>query len=511
MSGSQPLDALARAHGVAHVQVGGSAVALLEACEPDIVLNAIVGFAGVEATLWALEHGVTLALANKESLVAAGELAVAAHRRGGGLLLPVDSEHSALFQCLEGRAPETVEALVLTASGGPFRGRSTHELANVTIADALAHPTWSMGRKITVDSATLANKGLELIEAHWLFGVPYEQHRGRRAPGVDRSFARSLPRRRAPRPPRQPRHARPDLVRARLPRSAGRRRPRRSTSRRGSTSGSRRSTARRSRCCRSRALPESAAGRPRARTTRRTRSPSRRSSTGGSGSWRSPRRSPALSTRSTASPARDLDGSRRSRRRGAPRSPSGGSCPHDDLHLHRRARVPDLHPRARALLGVARAQDAAAEVLHRLSPGHRQANAEGHRVRHRDDPARRLREDPRACTGRRRATSTRSLGRAVEEAPGLGEPADRLRRALAIGDHDAARAALAAFADARCRARELSEPGRARGREGRHRPRRRPRPRCLLAGGDLEARARHLRRARRRTSSSRSCSSPGST
>ena len=174
MSGSQPLDVLARAHSVSHAQVGGSAVALLEACEPDIVLNAVVGFAGVEATIWALEHGVTLALANKESLVAAGELAVAAHRRGGGLLLPVDSEHSALFQCLEGRAPGTVDTLVLTASGGPFRGRSVEELAHVTVEDALAHPTWSMGRKITVDSATLANKGLELIEAHWLFGVAYE-------------------------------------------------------------------------------------------------------------------------------------------------------------------------------------------------------------------------------------------------------------------------------------------------------------------------------------------------
>ena len=174
MSGSRALDTLAGENGAAHVQVGGSAVTLLEACEPDIVLNAIVGFAGVEATLWALEHGVTLALANKESLVAAGELAVSAHRRGGGLLLPVDSEHSALFQCLEGRNPRTVEALVLTASGGPFRGRSSQELSAVTIDDALAHPTWSMGRKISVDSATLANKGLELIEAHWLFGVPYE-------------------------------------------------------------------------------------------------------------------------------------------------------------------------------------------------------------------------------------------------------------------------------------------------------------------------------------------------
>jgi len=175
MSGSGPLDALAAAHGVEHVQVGGSAAGLLEASEPDIVLNAIVGFAGVEATLWALERGVILALANKESLVAAGELALAAHRRGGGLLLPVDSEHSAIFQCLEGREPETVAELVLTASGGPFRGRSRAELEHVTVADALDHPTWAMGRKITVDSATLANKGLELIEAHWLFGIPYER------------------------------------------------------------------------------------------------------------------------------------------------------------------------------------------------------------------------------------------------------------------------------------------------------------------------------------------------
>ena len=175
MSGTRPLAELAAAHGVEHVQVGGSAAALLRAGEPDIVLNAIVGFAGVEATLWALERGITLALANKESLVAAGELALGAHRRGGGLLLPVDSEHSAIFQCLEGRDRDTVESIVLTASGGPFRGRSREELEHVTIEEALAHPTWSMGRKITVDSATLANKGLELIEAHWLFGIPYDR------------------------------------------------------------------------------------------------------------------------------------------------------------------------------------------------------------------------------------------------------------------------------------------------------------------------------------------------
>jgi 1-deoxy-D-xylulose-5-phosphate reductoisomerase len=174
-SGSTDLTELARDHGVAHVAVGGDMVAVLDAAEPDVVLNAIVGFAGVRATLWALEHGVTLALANKESLVAAGELALAAHERGGGLLLPVDSEHSALFQCLEGRRPETVDSLVLTASGGPFRGRTRDELRSVTVEDALAHPTWQMGPKITVDSATLANKGLELIEAHFLFGVPYDR------------------------------------------------------------------------------------------------------------------------------------------------------------------------------------------------------------------------------------------------------------------------------------------------------------------------------------------------
>jgi 1-deoxy-D-xylulose-5-phosphate reductoisomerase len=135
----------------------------------------MVGFAGLGATLWALEHGVTLALANKESLVAAGELAVDAWKRGGGLLLPVDSEHSAVYQCLEGRAAETVGSVGLTASGGPFRDRPLDELESVTVDDALAHPTWSMGPKITVDSATLANKGLEVIEAHFLFGLPYER------------------------------------------------------------------------------------------------------------------------------------------------------------------------------------------------------------------------------------------------------------------------------------------------------------------------------------------------
>ncbi|MHB8641289.1 MAG: 1-deoxy-D-xylulose-5-phosphate reductoisomerase [Gaiellaceae bacterium] len=164
-SGSTPIDGLAPL-----TQVGGDAAELLERAQPDVVLNAIVGFAGVRATLWALERGVTLALANKESLVAAGELATAF----GGRILPVDSEHSAAFQLLEGRAADQVRGLVLTASGGPFRGRARNELDDVTPEEALAHPTWTMGPKITIDSATLANKGLELIEAHFLFDLPYD-------------------------------------------------------------------------------------------------------------------------------------------------------------------------------------------------------------------------------------------------------------------------------------------------------------------------------------------------
>jgi 1-deoxy-D-xylulose-5-phosphate reductoisomerase len=174
-SGAQPLEELAATHDVERTQVGGDLTWLLEDAEPDVVLNAVVGFAGVGATLWALERGVTLALANKESLVAAGELALEAWRRGSGLLLPVDSEHSAIYQCLEGRPLETVDSLVLTASGGPFRNRPPEDLVSVTVEEALAHPTWSMGPKITIDSATLANKGLELIEAHFLFGLPYER------------------------------------------------------------------------------------------------------------------------------------------------------------------------------------------------------------------------------------------------------------------------------------------------------------------------------------------------
>src|SRR5436190_9784897 len=169
-SASTPVDGLAPL-----TQTGGDLTELLDRAEPDVVVNAVVGFAGLPVTIWALERGVDLALANKESLVAAGDLALAARERGGGRLLPVDSEHSAALQCLEGRLPEQVDSLVLTGSGGPFRGRTRDELEDVTPEDALAHPTWRMGPKITVDSATLANKGLELIEAHFLFGLPYER------------------------------------------------------------------------------------------------------------------------------------------------------------------------------------------------------------------------------------------------------------------------------------------------------------------------------------------------
>jgi 1-deoxy-D-xylulose-5-phosphate reductoisomerase len=139
----------------------------------DVVLNAITGSVGLRPTLAALEAGSTLALANKESLIVGGPLVTS--RAEPGQIVPVDSEHSALAQCLRGGRPEEVRRLLLTASGGPFRGRSRAGLAEVTVAEALAHPTWSMGPVVTINSATLVNKGLEVIEAHLLFGVPLER------------------------------------------------------------------------------------------------------------------------------------------------------------------------------------------------------------------------------------------------------------------------------------------------------------------------------------------------
>jgi 1-deoxy-D-xylulose-5-phosphate reductoisomerase len=141
----------------------------------DIVLNAVVGAAGLDATLAALGHGRRVALANKESLVMGGDLVRDAAKRGGGELVPVDSEHSAILQCIAGRPRTEVRRLVLTASGGPFRRWPREQLERATLADALQHPTWQMGRTITVDSATLANKALEVIEAHFLFDIPYER------------------------------------------------------------------------------------------------------------------------------------------------------------------------------------------------------------------------------------------------------------------------------------------------------------------------------------------------
>ncbi len=141
----------------------------------DVVVNAMVGAAGLEPTLRTLESGKRLALANKESLVAGGDLVMKAARAGDGELIPVDSEHSAILQCLEGYEMDQVARLVLTASGGPFRGRTSEELRDVGPSQALDHPTWSMGAKISIDSATLANKALEVIEAHYLYGIEYDR------------------------------------------------------------------------------------------------------------------------------------------------------------------------------------------------------------------------------------------------------------------------------------------------------------------------------------------------
>ena len=159
-------------------RVGRGAACLVEAAtHPDvrIVVNGIVGAAGLEATLAALRAGKRVALANKETLVTAGELVMRAAREGGGDIVPVDSEHSAVLQCITGRRPVDVARLILTGSGGPFRTWPPERVAAATVTEALQHPTWRMGRKITVDSATLVNKALEVIEAHFLFGLGYEQ------------------------------------------------------------------------------------------------------------------------------------------------------------------------------------------------------------------------------------------------------------------------------------------------------------------------------------------------
>ena len=158
------------------VFAGTSAVAqVIEYGELDMVLNAIMGFAGFEATVRCLQQGVPLALANKESIVAGGELVTALSQEHRTPIIPVDSEHSAIYQCLAGESTSTVEKIFLTASGGPFRGKDKTFLAHARPEQALAHPNWSMGDKITIDSASLMNKGLEVIEAKWLFGLSARQ------------------------------------------------------------------------------------------------------------------------------------------------------------------------------------------------------------------------------------------------------------------------------------------------------------------------------------------------
>jgi 1-deoxy-D-xylulose-5-phosphate reductoisomerase len=171
-------DAEAPADAGAGTRWASGREALIEAAthpDADIVVNALVGAAGLEPTLAALQAGKRVALANKESLVCGGPLVLQAAERGGGELIPVDSEHSAIAQCLAGARPSEVRRLIVTASGGPFREWAPEMIACATPADALRHPTWDMGAKITIDSATLANKALEVIEAHFLFGVPYER------------------------------------------------------------------------------------------------------------------------------------------------------------------------------------------------------------------------------------------------------------------------------------------------------------------------------------------------
>jgi 1-deoxy-D-xylulose-5-phosphate reductoisomerase len=174
----EALERLERLVDLAGVRTGvGEPGAVAVATDPaaHVVVAAAVGAVGLVPTYRALEAGKDVALANKETLVMAGELMVAQARARGGRLLPIDSEHCALHQCLDGRGPEEVRRLVLTASGGPFRGRPRETFARITREEALNHPTWSMGRKITIDSATLMNKGLEVLEARWLFGVPGER------------------------------------------------------------------------------------------------------------------------------------------------------------------------------------------------------------------------------------------------------------------------------------------------------------------------------------------------
>lgn len=171
----QQVDAFKPAYAGLVATSSGCCVDAVQRDDVNIVINAVVGAAGLDATLAALQRGKRVALANKETLVMAGSLVTTACREGGGELVPVDSEHSAILQCIAGRPASEVKRVIITASGGPFRQWTPEQLERATLQDALRHPTWQMGKKITVDSATLANKALEVIEAHFLFGLPYDR------------------------------------------------------------------------------------------------------------------------------------------------------------------------------------------------------------------------------------------------------------------------------------------------------------------------------------------------
>ncbi|WP_317423062.1 1-deoxy-D-xylulose-5-phosphate reductoisomerase [uncultured Acidaminococcus sp.] len=165
-----------RYEGPTEILAGPEGIMAAATCsQADTVVGAMVGYAGLQPTMAAIRAGKDIALANKETLVAAGSLVMEAVKKAGVRLTPVDSEHSAIFQCLQGNAHKDLKRILLTASGGPFRGKTREELQNVTVEQCLHHPTWTMGTKVTIDSSTLANKGLEVIEAHWLFDAPYEK------------------------------------------------------------------------------------------------------------------------------------------------------------------------------------------------------------------------------------------------------------------------------------------------------------------------------------------------
>ncbi len=199
-----------------------AATSLVENTEADVVLNALVGALGLKPTLAALASGARLALANKESLIAGGPLVLKAAKPGQ--LVPVDSEHSAIAQCLRGGTPDEVAKIVLTASGGPFRGWTAERLEDVTPEQAGAHPTWSMGPMNTLNSASLVNKGLELIETHLLFGIPVRAHRGGGSPAVDRALDGDVHRRVDDRPGQPARYEAADRAGARLAVAGARRR-----------------------------------------------------------------------------------------------------------------------------------------------------------------------------------------------------------------------------------------------------------------------------------------------